>query len=64
MHIKALYQNYDLLTLENQKILDNFAKIRNKNLLGRLWGIWRLGLYRQTLMGNLGLLVATLFNKL
>jgi hypothetical protein len=60
----ALQQHRHLLTPQNQKILDRFCAARQQWLLPRLWGVWRSGVYRQTMIANLGLFVAVLFNKL
>lgn len=60
----ALQQNRHLLTTQNQKILDSFCAARQRWLIPRLYGIWQSGIYRQTILGNLGLFVAALFNKL
>jgi glycosyltransferase involved in cell wall biosynthesis len=45
-------------------VLDEFAQARQRHLPGRLIGFWRSGIHRQTALGNLGLSVAALFNKL
>ncbi|WP_217436909.1 MULTISPECIES: glycosyltransferase family 2 protein [Pseudomonas] len=50
-----------LLAEQNREVLQQFKVARKRSLLGRLFGIWRCGVYRQTLMGNLGLLVAVIF---
>jgi glycosyltransferase involved in cell wall biosynthesis len=52
-----------LLATENRKMLQRFKIARSRNLPGRLFGIWRSGVYRQTLIGNLGLLVAVIFKR-
>jgi len=64
MNIQALQQNSKLLTAENQRILDEFCTARDRWLIPRLFGIWKSGIYRQTLMGNLGLIAATILKKL
>ena len=50
-----------LLTEQNREVLQRFKIARTRKLPGRLFGIWRSGVYRQTLMGNVGLLVAVIF---
>jgi glycosyltransferase involved in cell wall biosynthesis len=50
-----------LLTEQNRKVLSQFKSARSRGLAGRITGIWRSGIYRQTLLGNLGLAVATIF---
>lgn len=60
----ALQQIRNLLTPENQRILDEFCTARDRWLIPRLFGIWKSGIYRQTLLGNLGLIVATILKKI
>ncbi|MEB0224707.1 glycosyltransferase family 2 protein [Pseudomonas sp. 5S1] len=50
-----------LLTETNREVLQRFKSARARNLPGRVIGIWRSGIYRQTFMGNVGLLVAAIF---
>lgn len=59
----ALVKNKDLLTSDNQECLDNFMAARQSDLIKRFFLFRRSGIYRQTLMGNLGLLLALLTNK-
>ncbi len=47
-----------------QSVLDEFVRARQRRLPGRLIGFWRSGIHRQTVLGNIGLTVAALFNKL
>lgn len=63
-NIKALRSLGSSLTDENQKILDEFSKARDLNLIPRLIGLKRSGIYRQTLLGNLGLIVAAIFKRI
>lgn len=63
-NIQALLKLRPRLTPENQLILDRFATARNRWFLPRVIGIKRSGVYRQTLLGNLGLAVAALFKKI
>ena len=64
INIVALENNRDLLTSENQHCLDNFIKARQSGLFKRLYLFKRAGLYRQTSLGNLGLLVGAVMNKI
>lgn len=64
INISALERNCHLLTEENQKVLDTFHKQREASLLDRLRLAKKAGLYRQTLFGNIALIVATLLKKL
>jgi glycosyltransferase involved in cell wall biosynthesis len=52
------------LSASNRRALEIFARARNGWLLPRLWGMLRAGIYRQTLLGNCGLVLAALFKKL
>lgn len=63
-NIQALRKMYGRLTPENQEVLDRFAQARNSWLLPRLIGLKRSGIHRQTLLGNLGLVVAALLKKM
>lgn len=63
-NIEALRRIYTKLTPENKVTLDRFALARKRALLPRLIGLKRSGIYRQTIFGNLGLVVAAIFNKI
>jgi glycosyltransferase involved in cell wall biosynthesis len=63
-NIAALHRITHKLTPENRVILDQFAVARNRSLIPRLIGLWKLGIYRQTVLGNLGLIVAAFLKKL
>ena len=45
-------------------VLSEFEQARQQRLPARLIGFWRSGIHRQTALGNFGLAVAALFNKL
>lgn len=62
-NIKALQSNVELLTKENQAKLALFATARKKTLFPRIIGFIKCGIHRQTLLGNLGLIVGSLLNK-
>jgi glycosyltransferase involved in cell wall biosynthesis len=64
LNLHALEQVRDRLTPENQLVLGRFSAARRQALLPRLLGLKRSGVYRQTLPGNLGLVVAAVFNKI
>ncbi|MFJ2684509.1 glycosyltransferase family 2 protein [Pseudomonas sp. NPDC087342] len=49
-----------LLTPENQRTLESFKFARKSNLVGRLLGLHRAGVYRQTTPGNIGLFFAAI----
>lgn len=52
-----------LLTETNQLVLKRFKSARASSLPGRVIGTWQSGVRRQTFMGNVGLLVATIFKR-
>jgi glycosyltransferase involved in cell wall biosynthesis len=54
----------DLITPDNRRILDLFASARSAPLPMRLVDLWRSGVRRQTLLGNVGLLVAALIRRI
>lgn len=63
-NITALRALQDKLTPENREILEHFAQAREMRLIPRLLGLKRSSIHRQTLLGNLGLVAAAIFNKL
>lgn len=63
-NVEALRKVRGLLTPENRIIYDTFSEARGKKLISRIWGLKKSGVYRQTLLGNVGLVVAALFKKL
>lgn len=64
INIKSIHDNANLLTEENRRILNLFEKSRKSSLLPRLIGFWQCRIYRQTLIGNLGLFVGAVLNKI
>ena len=63
-NLSALQRLEDRLTPDNREILQRFREAREQPLPARLRGLKASGVYRQTLLGNLGLLAAAIFNKL
>lgn len=63
-HIAALERLRDQLTPKNLETLDHFSKARDCNLVPRLIGLKRSGIYRQTLLGNIGLIAAAFLKKI
>jgi len=63
-NIKALQTFRPKLTVESQGILDQFILLRKQKLIPRLVGLKRSGVYRQTFMSNIGLLVGVIFKKI
>ena len=53
-----------LITLDNRRTLDLFAAARTAGLPQRLAHLRQSGVYRQTLLGNLGLFAAAVLNRL
>lgn len=63
-HIQALSPLLPKLTPDNRRMYDRFISARQRSLFPRVVGIKRSGVYRQTLLGNLGLLAAALTNRI
>lgn len=64
VNIAALQPLLTFFTPENKRRFDAFVCARHQNLPGRLRSLLRAGVYRQTLLGNIGILVATLNKKI
>lgn len=64
INIEALRALNHKLTPENRNVLECFAKARQMSLIFRLIHIKRSGVYRQTALGNLGLIAAAIFKKI
>lgn len=64
IHIKELSLISNLLTEENKILLKLFSKAKEKHFPVSLYYYNQLKLYRQTFLGNLGLLFAILINKI
>ena len=63
-NIAALRTLGHRLTPKNRETLESFAKAREMSLLPRLLRLKRSGVYRQTILGNLGLVAAAIFRKM
>ncbi len=64
INLSALSKNLALITPANQRCLNDFIKARQEtNIIKRLILFKRSGIYRQTLLGNLGLLLGIFINK-
>lgn len=63
-NIQALKQLEGKLLPENHRILDQFVRSRSHRLIPRLIGLKRSGIYRQTQLGNLGLIMAAALKKI
>lgn len=62
-NISALCACKEWLTPDNRAILDRFSAAREKTLFARLIGFYKSGVYRQSLVGNLALILATFMGK-
>ncbi len=63
-NLRALERVRHLMTPENREVLDAFAAARQRWVGARLWHLWRTGIYRQTVLGNIGITLAVLINRL
>lgn len=63
-HMESLAQVRHLITEKNQKTLDDFMRARDNPLFKRVFYYLRSRVYRQTLLGNIGLWVALFTRKL
>lgn len=65
MNIAALQQMpAALIKPQNRVTLLLFAKARTASLPKRLFYLWQSGVYRQTLVGNIGLIAATILKRI
>ena len=64
INIQALLSIQHLLTKDNKMVLNKFIAAREKALFSRLKTIYNAGIYKQTFLGNIGLITAALFNKI
>lgn len=63
-NIAALAMLQQQLTPESQETLQYFTQARAMPLIPRVVQFYRSGIYRQTLLGNIGLVAAVVFKKL
>jgi glycosyltransferase involved in cell wall biosynthesis len=63
-NLTSLQKIYHLLTPSNQQLLDDFSKLRNTLFFERLKIFRKCKIYRQTILGNLGLWVAICLRKM
>jgi hypothetical protein len=64
MNVGALERIEDAMTEQNRNTFDLFRRARKRSLVPRAFGLIRSGVYRQTLLGNIGLAATTLTGKL
>ncbi|WP_459869145.1 glycosyltransferase family 2 protein [Halomonas shantousis] len=62
-NLTALMPLQGWLTPANRRRLEIYAGTRQRSLPLRLLGLWRAGIYRQTCLGTLGMLLATILKK-
>jgi glycosyltransferase involved in cell wall biosynthesis len=64
-HVSALSAARERLTADSQFVLDEFSKGRQQQaFLLRIFRCWSSGIYRQTTLGNVGLIIAILLRKI
>lgn len=63
-NVASLMQVRHLLTTPNQSLLEAFAQSRQAALLERLTGLRQSGVHRQTMAGNMALMLAAFFRRL
>nr|WP_225935921.1 glycosyltransferase family 2 protein [Pseudomonas fakonensis] len=63
-NVAALSTLEHRLTPENRETFRRFAQARQMSLVPRLVQLKRSGIYRQTLLGNIGLIAAAIFGKI
>lgn len=63
-NINALKTIESQLTPNSKILLNEFSSARSKSLLMRLFGVQKSGVYRQTILGNIALIIATILNKI
>jgi hypothetical protein len=64
INIDALQKMRIHLTPENKLLLNEFATARQKSFFPRVIGLKRCGIHRQTLLGNIGLIAASILKKM
>ena len=63
-NLRALQRVRHMMTPENREVLDDFAAARQRWIGARVVGLWRTGIHRQTVLGNIGIALAALINRL
>lgn len=63
-NVNALLLMQENLSEKNKKTLDDFIHARNGRLFSRLRYFLKSGIYRQTVVGNIGLVIAVFFKKI
>ena len=63
-NLRALQEAKSLLTRKNRRILDLYCGVTESRPMTRLQGLRYSGVYRQSYLGNIGLLAAAALNRL
>jgi glycosyltransferase involved in cell wall biosynthesis len=63
-HIRAFDRLRGSLTQNSTAMLEGFTAARKASIFGRAFGFAKVGIHRQTLLGNIGLIAAVIFNKI
>lgn len=64
LNFNALLSIKHRLTIENKLVLDAMLSARSRSLVFRMIKLKEIGIYRQTFLGNIGLIAAAFFNKM
>jgi len=64
LNVAALTRLRPRMTAENRRIFGLFCKARHEQFLSRATLFAKTGVYRQTFLGNLGLVAAVMLNKI
>lgn len=63
-NFQALLSAQHLLTDDNKRVLIHLMAAKNDSMVSRMIKIKQTGIYRQTVIGNIGLIAAVLLNKI
>jgi glycosyltransferase involved in cell wall biosynthesis len=64
LNVRALERIEPAMTQASRKTFALFRRARKESFLPRVWGLLRSRIYRQTVLGNLGLLVGIVLKKI
>lgn len=65
IHVKVLERMRPEIAVQNRQVLDSFVQMRSADwLLLRLWYLWKSGVYRQTIVGQIGMVAAAMLRKI
>jgi glycosyltransferase involved in cell wall biosynthesis len=64
LNVAALARLHPRMTASNRKIFDEFCSARNESFVNRVSGMARCGVYRQTFLGNLGMIAGAVAKKI